>query len=392
MNRLIHGAWAPILAALVTAPLAAEVILSRVPGGGLQPQALVGRDGTLHLVYFQGEPKAGDLFYVRRTPGSTAFTTPTRVNSEPSSAIAIGTIRGPQIVLGKGDRPHVAWNGRGKATSPDGAPMLYTRLNDDGTAFEPQRDVMTFTSALDGGGSVAADNSGNVYVVWHGKTPDASQSETERAVFVAVSTDEGKTFAPEHQANPEPTGACGCCGMKAFCDASGSLYLLYREARSGTERGATILVSDDHAATFQSLYTHPWDITTCPMSSAWLGPGMGQTLAAWETAGRVWFTRIDSHSNERAASRAVLGPGLSPIPAPLSTANQKHPVAVSDSKGETLLVWTEGTGWMKGGAVAWQVFGPDGKPTNTKGRTAGLPVWSLATAVALPNGNFEIIY
>ena len=235
MNRLIPAALALILTALVSAPLVAEVILSRVPEGGLQPQALVGRDGTLHLVYFQGEPKSGDLFYVRRLPGSTAFTTPTRVNSEPSSAIAIGTIRGPQIALGKGARPHVAWNGSGKATIHDGAPMLYTRLSDNGTAFEPQRDVMTFTSGLDGGGSVAADNSGNVYVVWHGKTPDASQSETERAVFVAVSTDEGKTFAREYQANPDPTGACGCCGMKAFCDAGGSLYLLYREARSGTE-------------------------------------------------------------------------------------------------------------------------------------------------------------
>ena len=47
---------------------------------------------------------------------------------------------------------------------------------------------------------------------------------------------------------------------------------------------------------------------------------------------------------------------------------------------------------MKGGAVAWQVFGPDGKPTHAKGRKDGVPVWSLATAVALPDGNFEIIY
>jgi hypothetical protein len=40
--------------------------------------------------------------------------------------------------------------------------MLYTRLNDSGQAFEPQRNVLLFAEGLDGGGSVAANNLGNV--------------------------------------------------------------------------------------------------------------------------------------------------------------------------------------------------------------------------------------
>ena len=35
--------------------------------------------------------------------------------------------------------------------------MLYTRLNDTGDAFEPQRNVIQKRVGLDGGGSVAAD-------------------------------------------------------------------------------------------------------------------------------------------------------------------------------------------------------------------------------------------
>jgi hypothetical protein len=45
-----------------------------------------------------------------------------------------------------------------------GSPMLYSRLNDAHTAFEPERNVMTRTFGLDGGGTIAADPVGNVYI------------------------------------------------------------------------------------------------------------------------------------------------------------------------------------------------------------------------------------
>jgi len=37
----------------------------RVPEGGLQPQVATSADGAVHLVYFLGEPRRGDLFYTR---------------------------------------------------------------------------------------------------------------------------------------------------------------------------------------------------------------------------------------------------------------------------------------------------------------------------------------
>ncbi len=379
-----------------------EMILTRVPEGGLQPQALVGSDGTLHLIYFRGDPKAGDLFYARRATGSGEFTKPIRVNAQPGAAIAIGTIRGPQMALGKNGGVHVAWNGSGKASTHPGAPMLYTRLNNNGTAFEPERDVMTFTGGLDGGGSVAADENGDVYVAWHGSATATDGNETDRAVFVAISTNEGRTFGREQRVNREPTGACGCCGMKAFAAADGNLYLLYRAARGGVDRDAVLLASSDRGKTFRGLYVHPWKVTTCPMSSAWLGSaGTNGTIAAWETMGRVWFSPIDRR--ETGGRRSEVGGRISARPltydlrppvavAPAGGGGQKHPVAVANATGETLLVWAEGTGWEKGGTVAWQLFDSQGKPTETVGRKEGLPVWSFAAALARPDGDFEIIY
>jgi hypothetical protein len=77
---------------------------------------------------------------------------------------------------------------------------------------------------------------------------------------------------------------------------------------------------------------------------------------------------------------------------PLAAPKKKHPVAVANSTGETLLVWTEGTGWAKGGSVAWQRFDRDGNALGPKQKASGVPVWSLPTAFARKDGAFEVIY
>ena len=357
------------------------VLTTRVPRNGIQPQALTDAQGTAHLIYFKGEPKSGDLYYVHRSTSERQFSDPIRVNSTSGSAIAIGTIRGAQIALGRNGRLHVAWNGTGTATNHSGVPMYYTRLNEAATAFEPQRDVMTFTGGLDGGGSVAADQDGRVYVAWHGNTPATAGKEGERAVYLAISADDGKTFAREEKANPEPTGACGCCGLKVYADAHGELFLLYRAARGGTERDETLLASIDHGKSFRQIYSHRWQANLCPMSSAWIGAAAAsRTIAAWETNGKIWFTELDP-TGEKAREP------VSPV-----GRSQKHPSVAVNARGETLVTWTEGTGWEKGGAVVWQIFDAVGKPLSKINRIEGVPVWSFPAALVGSNGDFEIIY
>src|SRR5689334_11531803 len=108
--------------------------------------------------------------YVRSDDDGRTFTAPTRVDSQPGSAVIVGTVRGPQLAIGRNNRVHVAWMGSDSAAPKvDGkhTPMLYARLRDDGGAFEQQRNVVRHNPGLDGGGSVAADDAGNVYVAWH---------------------------------------------------------------------------------------------------------------------------------------------------------------------------------------------------------------------------------
>src|SRR5436190_13192365 len=101
----------------------------KTPNGGLQPQAVIDSRGVIHLIYLYGDPAAAEIGYVRKSPGASDFSPPIRVNSHAGSAIALGTVRGAHLALGKSDRIHVAWNGSSKA-EPKGphnsAPMLYT--------------------------------------------------------------------------------------------------------------------------------------------------------------------------------------------------------------------------------------------------------------------------
>lgn len=356
------------------------VNLIRAPNGGLQPQAVTDAGGALHLVYFAGEPGGGDIFYVRRERGKEDFSSPIRVNSQPGSAIATGTIRGAHIAVGGNGRVHVSWNGSNQA-SPRGpensAPMLYARMNDAKSAFEAQRNLMRVSHELDGGGSVAADMEGDVYVAWHGA--GEQKGEGHRRVWLARSTDDGKTFAQETPAFADETGACGCCGMRAFVGPRGALHLFYRAATEMTERGMFLLTSTDKGKSFRGTRLDNWRLTACPMSSVSAANGDKLTSAAWENDGQVYFVAIDSSSQK-------------PVAAPAPTGKRKHPAIATNARGATILVWTEGTGWKKGGSLAWQIFDKSGKPVGELGAAQGVPVWGLATVVAETDGKFTVIY
>ncbi|MHB1424275.1 MAG: hypothetical protein ACYC3I_13965 [Gemmataceae bacterium] len=374
------ASFAPFDNRAAEAERAGKVKRLRVPNRGIQPQVVVDGKGVLHMIYFQGDPRHGDIYYVRSRDEGGTFSRPLRVNSVQGSAIAIGNIRGAHLAVGKKGRIHVAWNGSGyKGGKNEG--MLYTRRNDEDTAFEAQRNAIESAKGLDGGGSVAADDAGNVYVVWHAPEP-GTEGEERRRVWVACSTDEGKTFAREKATFDKDTGACGCCGLRAFADHHGNVYVLYRSATQRLQRDTYLLISKDKGGRFRGDDLDPWKIEACPMSSFAFAESPADVLAAWETNGQVYFTRIDPATAKR--SDATAAPG--------DARDRKHPVVAGNKQGQILLAWTEGMGWERGGAAAWQLFDKDGRPTAEKGRADGVPTWSLAAVFARADGGFTIVY
>src|SRR6266487_2863648 len=102
-----------------------QVSLLHTPDDGIQPQAATDAKGIVHLIYFKGDPKAGDIFYVRREPGQNEFSKPIPVNTQPHTAMAMGTIRGAQLAVGKNGRVHVAWDGMGEGAHAPNAHTLH---------------------------------------------------------------------------------------------------------------------------------------------------------------------------------------------------------------------------------------------------------------------------
>jgi hypothetical protein len=261
--------------------------------------------------------------------------------------------------------------------------MFYTRLNDAGTAFEPQRGLMQHTVNLDGGGTVAADAAGNVYVAWHANDMrNTGRAETDRAVWIARSTDGGKTFATETRAWNEATGACGCCALELLSTPD-ALLMLYRSASAGgTQRDIYFIGSTDHGHSFAGTRIHPWRINACPMTSMSLAVANGSIFGAWETEASVFFGKLDARQH-----RAV-----DVVDAPVERSPAKHPRIAVNPKGQALLVWTEGTGHAHGGSFAWQLFESNGSPARIAGRAPGIPALSFAAAVPRRNGTFLVFY
>src|SRR5262245_50330899 len=111
---------------LLAEPGAAPTVsVVRLPNTGVQPQAAADSRGNVHVIYLVGEPGAADIEYARLT--DTGFSKPIRVNSTPGSAVAIGSVRGPHLAIGRADRVHVAWNGSDKDAP---ATMYYSQMND----------------------------------------------------------------------------------------------------------------------------------------------------------------------------------------------------------------------------------------------------------------------
>lgn len=379
-----------VIASVACGMLSAEVHVTplKTPGGGLQPEVIVDADGNLHLLYFQGEPQAGNLMYAKRPAGSRDFLTAVKVNTTPNAAVAIGTIRGGQLAIGRDAGVHVSWMGSKRTLpAPDNhkmSPMLYARSVDGGKTFEPEKNVITSAYGLDGGGTVAADGLGNVHVVWHAPKSPNSEGEVNRTVWIASSNDNGASFAKEREIWSENTGVCGCCGLRAFATPAGETFVLYRAATGGKDRDMYLLRARAPDMPFSGSKAATWSIQKCPMSSAAFAVGPSRIGAAWESEDKVFFSVM---------SPAVAGRQIGPVENPKrGDAIHKHPSIAFDDDGNVLLAWTIGRGWGSSGTAVWRVFLPDGEPTDQTGEKAGIPPWSKAAAVFHPEDGFLVFY
>ncbi len=337
-----------------------SVVTMRVPDGGIQPQiAIFG--GVAHLVYLKGPERGCDVFYTRSTDAGQSWAPAIRVNSEPGSAIAVGTIRGARIAIGRDAHVHVLWNGPGNEAS------LWYASSVDGKTFRGQRNMLGNTTHLDGGSAIAADETGHVDIVFHAAPVGAPAGEASRRVFLARSTDDGRTFSVESPIDQPAVGVCACCSLMANINDAGHLLVLYRGAAGGIHRDIRML--DVLGNKVSASEIDRWSIGTCPMSSGVM-TRTGQF--AWENNGQVFMS-----------------PSVSPTGA---GDRRKYPTLATNANGQTLMAWTEGSGWNKPGRVTWQLFDASNHPVGDPAKTIAGTTWSYPAAFSRADGSFVILY
>ena len=375
---VLIGLFAGVPSFRAEGPSAPRVELMGLPDGGIQPQAVMDERRGLHVLYFKGAPAGGDLYYMRRPSGAREFSTPVRVNSLPGSSLATGSVRGGQLSVGANGLPHVAWYGAQEIDigGSKRRPVWYTRLANDSLRFEPQVNVAAISTGIDGT-TVAAGRGGNVYVAWHGQGP--KEGEAHRTVYVARSEDQGAHFATEAPVAQASTGACACCGLRAAVDATGTANILFRSATGGVSRDAAWVTLS--GASSRPVVLQTWTLNACPMSTFALTQDGQSLAAAWETEQQIYFSRLNPGARTFSAPVAMDGPP-----------GRKHPSLATNAAGVTLVSWTEGTGWARGGTLAWEAIDRSGKRLMARSNAAKVPVWGLVSVVARPDGSFLILH
>lgn len=351
-----------------------EIYFVAVPDGGIQPQVAVDSRGTVHLIYFKGDPLHGDLYYVTKAPRANGkFSNPIRINSIEQSVVCKGTIRGGQLALGKNDSVCVTWNSSEKA--PDYKHYVgFSKYDSSKNSFAPQRMLGLKDIEMDGGDTIAADASGNIFMFWHASK--VNEEEAQGRIYMTKSTDFGKNFSAPQAIDLPTRGACGCCSMKDMTNNRGSIYVLYLAADKNTARDTVLLSSKGYGKIFHSQILKSWELDACPMTMFALSSVSNAVYAGWESGGNSNF--------------AVLG---SSLPTPItSKASAKYPTIAVNKNSDILLAWTEGSAWQKGGISHYQIFDSKLKPLCPPKGEHGLKPWSFSSVAAEPSGNFILFY
>jgi hypothetical protein len=303
-----------------------EVEVVSVPNNGQVPDAEVDKDGAIHVAYVAGK----DAWYVKSTDDGKSFSNPIRINSEPGTVHPPNMFRGPDISIGKNGRVHVIWyvSAYQRKLPKEEWGVFYSSLDSGKSEFAPGRNLNHKPSD---NYSLAADDKGNVAVVWMaGK------------IFVSASQDNGATFDEISIPIADP---CECCASRALFSGDSSLSIAYRE-KANNMRDMYLLRREKGQPTFtrQKVSSVPWQVNGCPMTGTFLSNAKTGPVMAWETKGAISYARLDSADSLSSPKEIKV------------TSKGKWPIAVTAPDGAVLVSWKNGTN------VFWQLRDPADKP------------------------------
>lgn len=273
----------------------------------------VHRGDALHVVY----AKEKRAFYARGTVEALGEALP--VDREGPEVIAGGE-RGPWLHV-TDDAVLVLWQVR------DGLHLV--RSADQGRTWQRSRATDEGTEGVDMP-LLAGGPDGRVHVAWvDGRDGKRAGDAVAAELYLATSTDGGRTFGRPVKVTADAPGVCPCCQPALAVDADGKVWIAYRSSERNTKEIALLRVERQRVTAAQ-VSDDRWQFNGCPMAGPSLavsGPGEGFVLA-WRRDGDVQAV-VSRRGPSRFEPQERLGRG-------------RYYATAVDGRGRLLLLWDEG--------------------------------------------------
>ena len=281
----------------VVARVGKPVRVSTAERDAAEPALATSRDGSLYIAWVEHRESEADVLFAKLDREGKPSGATLRVNPKVGEATAW---RGdpPTITVGQDGTIYVGWTAR--VAGEEHANDLYLSTSrDQGQTFDPPVRVNDdHKPAVHGMHSLAVSTDNRLYVAWLDErninpTQPSEQAgghhmESNREVFMTVSSDGGRSFAPNLRVASD---ACPCCKTGLAAASDGRLYVSWRQVLPGDFRHIAVASSEDAGKTFQSpiiVSDDHWMLKGCPVSGAALSSGTDGALhVLWYAAGEA---------------------------------------------------------------------------------------------------------
>ncbi|HET6974872.1 MAG TPA: sialidase family protein [Pyrinomonadaceae bacterium] len=262
-----------------------------------EPAIVSAGDGTFYVAWVNHDAKQADVMLARFNNTGEIQGSAIRVNRQPGTATAW---RGdqPSLAVAPNGGVHVLWTTRVDAGDKHGTDVYLSSSTDRGQSFATEVKVNDDKApGPHGMHSLAVAADGRIYAAWldernvHTPMPstkgEGHHMESNRDVFVAYSTDGGRSFSANKKVASD---ACPCCKTALTVSPDGTLYAGWRQVLPGSFRHIAVAGSNDGGNNFSApviVSDDHWVLQGCPVS----GPSLsvdratGNLKVVWYAAG-----------------------------------------------------------------------------------------------------------
>lgn len=261
-----------------------------------EPVTATAPDGGFYVAWVNHNANSqSDVMLARYDSEGATSGSPVMVN--PQAGVATAWRGDPPSVAVADNSVYVLWTARVESNGKKGTDLYFSVSHDQGKSFaSPVKVNDDKQPGAHGMHSLAVANDGKIYVAWldernisqpkPSKHAGGHHMESNRELFVAHSTDGGKTFSANRKV---AENVCPCCKTALAVSPDGTLYASWRQVLPGNFRHIAVANSTDGGANFSSpviVSDDKWMLQGCPVSGPSLSADANGTLkVVWYAAG-----------------------------------------------------------------------------------------------------------